>query len=122
MNFSIGLLDSLFGDWVTLRVPGPNGEIIRREVTKKWLKKMEAENRFSQVNDEVVHVRILDPAGEIFHTWTIGKDVEPEIVEQWADKKSNTIYMINGYKSSEVDSYFVSKDIWEELKRDFDSV
>ena len=122
MNFSIGLMDSLFGEWVTLRVPGPNGEIIRHEVTKKWLKKMEAEKKLPQVNEDVVHVRILDPTGEIFHTWTIGEDIEPEIVEQWADKKSNTIYMINGYKSSEVDSYFVRKDIWEELKRDFDSV
>ena len=114
-------MDSLFGEWVTLRVPGPNGEIIRHEVTKKWLKKMEAEKKLPQVNEDVVHVRILDPTGEIFHTLTIGKDVEPEIVEQLADKESNTIY-INGYKSSEVDNYFVSKDIWEKLKRDFDAI
>ena len=124
MKSSVGLTKDLLGEFVTHRVSEPNGEIIRRavtEVTKKWLKKMEAEKKVSQVKEDVVHVRILDPTGEIFHTLTIGKDVEPEIVEQLADKESNTIY-INGYKSSEVDNYFVSKDIWEKLKRDFDAI
>ena len=51
-----------------------------------------------------------------------GKDVEPEIVEQWADKKSNTIYIINGYKCNEVDNYFVSKDTWEKMKREFETI
>jgi len=83
---------------------------------------MEAEKRLSQVQENVVFVRILDPAGDSLQRWTIGEDVEPEIVDQWADRKTNTIYILNHYRNGEVEHYLASRGIWEKMKKAFDSV
>ena len=86
MNLSVGLIDRLLGERVTLNVPRPDGEIVERQV-KKLRRKMEAEQRMSQVQENVVFVRILDPTGDSLQRWTIGEDFESEIVDQWLIEK-----------------------------------
>jgi hypothetical protein len=37
MRYSIGLLDTLFGEKITLRGPDEKGKIVKLIVTRKWL-------------------------------------------------------------------------------------
>lgn len=45
MDFSIGLIDRLFGERMTLEVPSADGKIVKREVTRKWFDNMVAEKK-----------------------------------------------------------------------------
>ncbi|WP_088226928.1 hypothetical protein [Desulfosporosinus sp. FKB] len=39
MRFSIGLLDSLFGEKIILQGPDEKGNIVKCKVSKKWLER-----------------------------------------------------------------------------------
>ncbi|MFC5651230.1 hypothetical protein ACFPYJ_19385 [Paenibacillus solisilvae] len=50
-QFSVGLFDRLFGKKTTLEIPDGNGNIIKHNVTVKWLETMQKQGKISVVTD-----------------------------------------------------------------------
>jgi hypothetical protein len=50
-DFSVGFVDSLFGEKIEIEVPGPDGEVLKRTVTRKWWDQMVAEGKIGPVDD-----------------------------------------------------------------------
>ncbi|WP_407312812.1 hypothetical protein [Desulfosporosinus sp. SB140] len=46
MRFSLGLLDSLFGEKIILQGPDEKGNIIKCKVSKKWLERAQGGSSF----------------------------------------------------------------------------
>lgn len=49
MKTSVGFLDALFGEKVTLEMPLPTGGVKKVKVTRKWLEQMEREGKIQKV-------------------------------------------------------------------------
>jgi len=47
---NVGLLHALFGARVKIEIPGPDGSVITRSVTKRWLEQMIAEGQISEAD------------------------------------------------------------------------
>jgi hypothetical protein len=52
MRFSLGLLDSLFGEKIILQGPDEKGNIIKCKVSKKWLEKAQGGGNLSSTTDQ----------------------------------------------------------------------
>ncbi len=123
MKFSVGLIDELFGERVTLEIPGPDGRTVTRQVTEKWLAKMVAEKRMSRINQRTVSAHILDPdRGYFVETWIVGEDIDPELVEDFEDKKAHAIYVMTSYKKGKPYSKVMREDLWRQAKKMFESM
>ena len=63
VNIGRYIFNALFRDRVTLEMPSPDGHVKTIEVTKKWVEKMEGEEKMKPISPPTVKVNILDPTG-----------------------------------------------------------
>ncbi len=94
MRFSVGLWDALFGKKVTCELPAPDGQIVKRQVTKKWLDKMQQAGEVKQIDEPLIRVHMLHPSGNTVEYWTVGKDIDQETVDNFRDAESGDIYAL----------------------------
>lgn len=52
MRFSLGLLDSLFGEKIILQGPDENGNIVKCKVSKKWLERAQGGGNSPSAQDQ----------------------------------------------------------------------
>lgn len=64
-KFSIGFLDSLFGEKIQIELPGPTGETVQRTVTKKWWDRMIAEGKIKRVDPLEKQAKALVPSAQL---------------------------------------------------------
>jgi hypothetical protein len=122
MNFSVGLIDGLFGKRITLEVPCPDGSVVQRQVTQKWFDRMVAEKKISPASQDSVLVCMIGPYGESRQTWIVGRDIDEKTVEEWADKQTNTIYVGTRYREGKAEYYYMRKPYWDQMKKLLESV
>jgi hypothetical protein len=125
MDFCVGFIDRLFGERIPLEVPGPDGKIITRNVTKKWLDRMIAEGKMSPVSGgrRTVTAHILDPVnGYTLETWVVGDNVQPELVQKFGNKSKNAIYVLRCYRDGKLESNILRQDLWNQAKKQIHSV
>ncbi len=114
MKFSVGILDSLFGKKVTLEVPDENGNIIKREVSEKWLEQMQVEGKISRIHKPTVRVHMMDPlTGPQIIYWTVGEDVSQEQVNKYKDEVGD-IYALTAYEAGKPTVMILSKQYWKD--------
>lgn len=119
MKFSLGLWDSLFGKRVKLEIPTEDGEVIKRDVSEKWLRKMEEEKKFSRL----IKTNILDPIKGVYvEYWSIGKEIDENTYNQFKDENSNEIYILNVYEEGKLNTFLLKKEMWEDTKIKMESV
>lgn len=145
MRFSVGVWDALFGERVTLELPGPDGQLIRRRVTLKWLKQMEALGMANKLEGEFVRVHVLYPSGsvnleniadpdELFdsltasknhyrvETWRIGSDISAEDAENLRDKETGDIYAVAVYENGKQRMRTLPRELWQQGKAQMDEI
>ncbi len=116
MRFSTGLLDYLFGEKVTVEVPGDDGQVIRRRVTRKWLAKMEQDGKARRIEGDVVRVQHLATDGYQVEHWVVGRDVSADDVQRFRDPKTGEMYAMSMFEDGKPTTYLLSKDKWESAK------
>ena len=120
MKFSLGFLDQLFGEKITLELPDGNGKIVKRTVTKKWMDQMMNQGKMSIVTD-VIRVHILDPLyedGYKVENWTIGEDINQETVTNFQDPQTGDLYAIVVYENGKGKTMVLKKELFDDgLKR-----
>lgn len=120
MKFYVGLWDLFFGEKVTLEVPGDDGDIIKRVVTKKWLEKMQSESKATRVSTVTVH--ILDTTGYSIEEWGIGTDVNAATVDKFRDPGTGNLYALSFYEGGKPKTIVLTKAQWEEAKGQLSSL
>lgn len=139
MKTSVGIWDALFGERVTLEIPSPNGSIKKVAVTKKWVEKMEREEKMKRVSSPTVKVNILDPMGGVrfdqfddpadfmdalgepkdehrIEYWTIDEQVSQEQYEDFLDPKTKELYAITNYEDGKPATFLVRRTLWVQAR------
>lgn len=117
MRFSVGILDSLFGKRITLETADEKGTIIKREVTKKWLEKMEQEGKMSTINKPLIKVHMLHVLnGYKVLYWTIGEDIDENTVHKYKDPKTDDIYATTYFENGDPRVMVLNKQLWEDAR------
>lgn len=124
MKFSLGIWDGIFGDKVVLEIPDKTGNIIKQTVTKKWLDKMESEGKISMKHEPTICVHLLDPlkSGPTTDYWTIGKNIDQDMVDKFRDKATNAVYVIIAYQAGSPSTMIVTKKIWDDALKKFSEI
>lgn len=123
MKFSIGFWDTLFGKKIVMEIPGPNGKIIKRKVSKKWLEKMKEEGQVKEIKDKMIRVHMINPvSGTSVGYWTIGEDVDEETVNKFCDPETGDLYALTSFEKGEPKISVLKKDFWEKSKKLMDSI
>lgn len=122
MRFSVGLWDALFGEKVTCELPAPDGRIIKRQVTKKWLEKMQQAGEVKPIDEPLIRVHMLNPYGNTVEYWIIGKDIDQETVNQFLDAESGDIYAMTHFEEGVPQKSILKKEAWEKARQLMDSV
>ena len=122
MRFSVGILDTLFGKKVAVKVPDGNGNLISRSVTKKWLDRMDDSGHAGGVEQRVIKVHMLD-AVEGYHVfyWVIGVDIEEVNVNRFRDKDTDDLYALH-YFEDESKIELIDKSRWELANKKFQTL
>lgn len=122
MKYSMGIWDRLFGEKVVLEIPDASGNIIKKKVTSRWFKHMQALEKVSLIPTVCVH--ILDPLIPEPTTayYRIGEEITQEQVDKFLDSKTQAIYALIVYSNGEPRMYLVIKPVWDETKRAMESV
>ena len=121
MRFSVGWWDELFGDRVTLEVPNTEGQTIKRQVTKKWLEKMEADGHIKP-SQPVVRVHLLGLSGKTVEHWLVGTDIDQETVDEFRDVATGDIYASTHLEKGKPQTFVIKKEEWETLRRKLNSL
>ena len=121
MKLSVNFFDALFGEKVIVEVPGPNGQILKKKVTKKWLEKMWSEGKFKRIEEPIVRVHMLSPFGCTVQNWIIGKDIDQATVDQFRDIESGDLYAMTHFEKGESRVSVLKKQIWEDTRQFVDS-
>jgi hypothetical protein len=111
MRFSVGIWDSLFGEKVSLEIPGHDGTIIRRQVTKRWLESMQQGGKMTQIPS--VRVHLIHPAGNRDLDWVIGTDVSQETVDRFRDSETGDLYAMTYFQAGEPKMTVLKRSFWE---------
>jgi len=123
MKFSIDFWDVLFGEKITIEIPGPEGKIIKRKVSKKWLEKMKSEGQAKEIKDEMIRVHMINPvSGDSIEHWTIGKDIDEETVNKFRDPETGDLYALTSFENGQPKRSVLKKDFWEKSKKLMDSI
>jgi len=122
MRFSVGLWDSLFGDRVTIEVPSRNGQVIKRQVTKRWLEQIQKEGKAREIKEPLVRVHMLNPVGNTTQHWKIGQDIDQAAVDKFRDPESGDIYAMTSFENGEPQVHLLKRDLWEAARQAMDSV
>lgn len=131
MKTYVGISDRLFGKWVKMQLPQPDGSIKEVPVTEKWLAKMQGEKKMSQVAQvHIWDVRcgmsamdfLMEGPGDPFRIeqWTIGKQISQTQYDRFRDKNGDLYVSVN-YKEGEPEQILLSKPAWDELMRRFEA-
>lgn len=116
MQFSTGLFDFLFGEKVTIEVPGKDGKILRRKVTRAWLERMEREGKARKTQEDVVRVHHLATHGYEVEHWVVGRDVSVDDCERFRDPDTQELYAMSMFEDGQPKMYLLNKDKWEIAK------
>lgn len=122
MRFNTGFFDSLFGEKVTLEIPGDDGRIIKRTVTKKWLEQMQRQGKMSPVSQPVVRAHVLSPSGYSVQNWVIGDDIPADTCERFRDSITGDIYVMSFFEAGTERTQVITKPLWEEARKMLDAV
>lgn len=122
MRFSTGVLDSLFGQRVTVTLAGPNGEPITKTVTKQWLERLKASGLATPLGAGLVPVHMLGLDGYVRKHWKLGKDLDEETWRRFRDPKSGAVYAMTLLQAGQPETHLVPYAQWLELKRQLDAV
>lgn len=117
MRTSVSIMDALFGERVSFEVPDGQGGKRQVSVTKKWLDKMIAEKRISQVPDSSIVLFMDGPNGERTATLKIGEDIEQTTVDEFRDPETNAIYGMYCYEAGQEKSFLVQRSLYEETQK-----
>lgn len=121
MKFAVGLWDYLWGDKVTIEIAGPDNELIKRKVTKRWFEVMQREGKMREL-ENVVRVHMLHVLnGYNIQNWVIGQDIDAETVEKFRDSESDDIYAMTHYKDGEEQTQMLARNLWEKARREMDA-
>jgi hypothetical protein len=123
-QFSVGLIDRLFGKRTTLEIPGGNGKIIKRTVTEKWLETMQKQGKMSIVTD-IVRAHILDPMADEGYGvsyWKIGEYISAEQVDTFKDPETGDIYILVVYEGEGAVTRIIKKEIFEQVFEEFRNI
>ena len=122
MRFAVSLWDYLFGEKVTIEIPGPENEVIRRKVTKKRFEAMQRQGKMTKL-ENVVRVHMLHVLrGYTILNWVIGEDIDAERVQKFRDSESGDIYAMTHYEDGEEQTHLLTKRLWEQSRRKMDAV
>lgn len=122
MKFDTGLWDRLFGERITLQVPGPHGQPREVSVTRKWLALQERQGSISPLHD-VVPVSVADPFRGCYEAvWKIGEDVDAATVKERTDPETGRLYAMVVYEQGEPKTYLCDPGTWAEAKRRLEAV
>jgi len=117
MKFSISQNDELFGERLDIEVPGPDGQLVKRSVTKKWFESMQAQGKISRVTEPMVQVHILHALNGYFvDHWVIGKDVDATTVATFQDAATHALYGITYLRGGNPETKILTKADWEKAK------
>jgi hypothetical protein len=122
-RFSDGLLDGFFGRRTTINVPLPDGTSRQIGVTEKWLRKMQATGAISPFisAEGMVEVHHYDAfAGYSLRLWKIGEDVDQQMVAEFQDPESNSLYVMTVYKGQESKTMVLKRSQWDEWRAKFE--
>lgn len=121
MAFDMGPLDRMFGERVDVEVPGPDGQVRRVSVTKKWLAEQERLGTMSKVTD-VVQVHVADPfRGCYVAVWKIGQDVDADTVKRRLDTETQALYAIVAYKQGKPQWALCDRGTWTQAQQKLQS-
>jgi hypothetical protein len=121
-QFAVGFLDSLFGEKLRIDLPGPNGAVRERTVTKKWFKKMQREQKIREVTEPVARAHVLSPAGYRIQHWVIGREIDRQQWERFRDADTGDLYVLLSFEAGEPRQHVLARQLWEEAKIQMDIV
>lgn len=113
MSFSVGILDTLFGQRITLEIPNSYGNIVRRSVTKKWYELIKNGTIVNDSGPQVVKVHLLDmlKGYQIVH-WVIDDDIEKNTALKLMDETTGDLYAIFYFDTEEPRTEITNKNTW----------
>jgi hypothetical protein len=118
MRFSLGMLDWLFGEKITVELPTANGAMRRFTVTKKWHEKMIAEGKIQEAAEHYVQVHVIDPSGYHVVPWTIGTHISKEQHAQFLDKETDSLYACMHFENGQPRMTVMKREFWEQVKKE----
>ncbi len=121
-QFAVGFFDSLFGEKITIELPGPNGAFLKRTVTKKWFEQMQREQKIGEVTEPAVRAHVLSPLGYRVQHWVIGRDIDDEQCERFRDPDTGDLYVLTCFEAGEEKQTVLVKQVWEQAKARMDRV
>jgi hypothetical protein len=122
MRFSTGIFDSLFGEKITIELPGSDGQIIKRSVSRKWFEQMQHEGKARQVTEPMIRVHVLSPGGCKVEHRVVGRDVDAQTCEKFRDPTTGDVYALTVFEHGQPKTYFLAKHLWDEAKAKMDAV
>ncbi|PKM81560.1 MAG: hypothetical protein CVU89_08680 [Firmicutes bacterium HGW-Firmicutes-14] len=114
MSFSVGILDALFGEKITIEIPDCFGNIVTRSVSRKWFEKLLNEDCRSTAGKQVAKVHMLD-AGSGYRVlfWLVGDDVDEFTACRLRDPDSGAFYAIHYFEQDESKTEIIDRENWE---------
>ena len=118
MRFDLGVLDGLFGEKLDVEIPGSDGQIIKRTVSKKWLEQMAEQGSVKELKKVRVH---------LLHS-SHGYSTEERMLEcdspflESIDKETGDLFIVTFFRDGSPESHFLTKSQFNEARRTFDSV
>ena len=110
----MGILDFLLGKKVEIELTDDDGKTVKRTVAKKELDRLVEKGL--AVYGGTITAHVLDPNdGYYTEEWEVGKDVDPEIVAQFAGP-AGELYVFVYYERGEANHMFAKKEIWEKQR------
>lgn len=113
MPFSVGILDTLFGQRLTLEIPDSQGNIVRRSVTKKWYELVRNGNKLNDTEPQVIKVHLLDmiKGYQIVH-WVIDDDIDKNTALRFQDETTGELYAIFYFDTDQPKTEITNKKAW----------
>ena len=125
MRFLVSFWDAVFGEKLELELPGPDGRLIRRRATRRWLEAMKSRGQARDVTESKVRVHMLDPMASQHYRveyWTIGTDIPPATVQQGRDPMTGDLYAITVYEAGKPRIQGLTRQLWEVARGQMDAV
>jgi hypothetical protein len=119
MRFSVGLLDWITGERVSVSLATGRGVVTRR-VTRKWLEKIQAAGETEVVQQDareyfLVHVLDSDE-GYLTRTWRVHEDLTAADVARYVDEDSKALFLIRTNADGRRRTFAFRRLAWEALR------